>query len=265
MAKYFIYSNENLYGVEPVGGDRQSQSDNFVAASGVTGESRLTDVSISTGASIPQYDAVRFDMGGTITAIDAVAVYSNAVTSSDVHFFNSSSDGTNAFGSGDANFITGSSYADLSVGWNVKTGLANTQGGSAATARYFYIYSNVATQTAVTEVIIGNKLNLTNVTLSGSEGVNYGNETLVSEGGNEFSHQKHGAKKFWHFSLNHVSETYKTSLEAMRDAVDGSHYKFLYYDGSSYNYVRMSTDSLRFKEVAVGVYNTRIKLTEQLS
>jgi hypothetical protein len=51
----------------------------------------------------------------------------------------------------------------------------------------------------------------------------------------------------------------------MRTATVGSHYKFLYYDGSSYNYVRMSDDSLRFTEVAVGVYDTQIKLTEQLS
>ena len=51
----------------------------------------------------------------------------------------------------------------------------------------------------------------------------------------------------------------------MREAVDGAHYKFLYYDGSSYHYVRMSDDSLRFKEVAYGVYDTSIKLTEQLS
>ena len=51
----------------------------------------------------------------------------------------------------------------------------------------------------------------------------------------------------------------------MREAVDGAHYKFLYYDGSAYNYVRMSGDSLRFKEIAYGVYDTTIKLTEQLS
>ena len=51
----------------------------------------------------------------------------------------------------------------------------------------------------------------------------------------------------------------------MREAVDGARYKFLYYDSSAYYYVRMSDDSLRFKEVAYGVYDTSIKLTEQLS
>jgi hypothetical protein len=51
----------------------------------------------------------------------------------------------------------------------------------------------------------------------------------------------------------------------MRDAVEGAHYKFLYYDSSDYYYVRMSDDSLRFKEIANGVYDTSINLTEQLS
>jgi len=265
MAKYFIYPNAKLYSADPVGGDRTGGTNDFAASANVTNETRLTDVSISTAASMPQYDAVQFDMGGTITAIDAVAVYSNAANSNDVHFFNSSSAASGAFGSGDANFITGTSYADLTVGWNVKTGLSNTSGGSAATQRYFYLYSNVATQSTITEAIIGNKLDLTNVTLSGQEGANYGNDLISSYGGNEFSNQRHGSKKFWNFSLEHINSSYKTNLETMRDAVDGAHYKFLYYDGSSYNYVRMSDDSLRFNEIAYGVYSTTIQLTEQLS
>jgi len=268
MAKYFIYPNANLYSADPVGGDRTGGTNNFAASANVTNETRLTDVSIATAASIPQFDAVQFDMGGTITAINAVAIYVNAVNTNDVHFFNSSSATTGAFGasSSDDTFITGTSYDEFtSVGWQVKTGLANTTAGNAATQRYFYMYGNVATQSTITEVIIGNKLDLTNVKLTGAEGINYGNDLIVSHGGNEFSNQRHGGKKFWNFSLGHCSSTYKASLEAMREAVDGAHYKFLYYDGSAYNYVRMSGDSLRFKEIAYGVYDTTIKLTEQLS
>lgn len=265
MAKYFIYPNANLYSADPVGGDRTGGTDNFAVSANVTNETRLTDVSIATAASIPQFDAVRFDMGAVISQPDAVAVYANAANTNDVHFFNSSNATTGAFGSSDANFITGTSYATLSLGWNVKTGLSNVQGGVAAIQRYFYMYGNIATQSTITEVMIGNKLDLTNVKLTGAEGINYGNDLMVSHGGNEFSNQRHGGKKFWNFSLGHCSSTYKASLEAMREAVDGAHYKFLYYDGSAYNYVRMSGDSLRFKEIAYGVYDTTIKLTEQLS
>jgi|8_EtaG_2_1085327.scaffolds.fasta_scaffold04553_3 hypothetical protein len=262
---HFIYPNANLYTNLPVGGDRTGGTNDFAASANVTNESRLTDLSISTSASIPQFDAVQFDMGGTITGVDAVAVYSNAANSNDVHFFNSSSAASGAFGSGDANFITGTSYADLTLGWNVKTGLSNTSGGSAATQRYFYLYSNVATQSTITEVIIGNKLDLTNVNLSGNEGVEYGNDALESYGGVRFSNQRHGARKFFDFNLSFVNETYKTSLETMRDSVKGSHYNLLYYDGSTYHYVKLSDKSLVFKEVAFGVYNTKIELTEQIS
>ena len=85
------------------------------------------------------------------------------------------------------------------------------------------------------------------------------------QGGNTYSNKRHDGKRFWNFNLKFVSSSYKTSLESMRDAIDGAHYKFLYYDGSAYYYVRMSDNSLRFKEIAYGVYDTSIKLTEQLS
>ena len=255
MAEYFIYPNANLYNTEPVGGEQTGGTQNFAINSDPTNESRLTDQSISYAAGIPaQFDAVRFDLGSSGNSFDTIALYANGSDSDDVNWYGSNNSGTGVFSS----FISGSGFVnDFAAGWNVRTDMSNS-------TRYVYMRAE-GQLNIFTEVIIGTKLNLTNVTLSGSEGVNYGNETLVCEGGNEFSHQRHGAKKFWHFSLNHVSETYKTNLEAMRDAVDGSHYKFLYYDGSNFNYVRMSTDSLRFKEVAVGVYNTRLKLTEQLS
>ena len=51
----------------------------------------------------------------------------------------------------------------------------------------------------------------------------------------------------------------------MREAIDGARYKFLYYDGSAYYYVRMSDNSLRFREIAFGVHDTSIELVEQLS
>ena len=263
---HFIYPNANLYNNDPVGGQRTGGTDDFAANTDVTNPERAGDLSIATALTMPQFKAIRFDMDSTITAIDAVAVYSNTANTHDVHFFNSSSATTNAFGSGDANFITGSSFPDLTVGWNVKTGLSTTSGGATANQRYFYFYGNHASgQSAVTEVIIGNKLDLTNVTLSGSEGKSFGNDVVTSYGGIEFSNLRHEGKRFYNFNLNHVNETYKTNLETMRDAVRGSHYKFLYYDDSSYHYVRMSKDSLQFKEVAVGVYDTKISLVEQLS
>ena len=88
---------------------------------------------------------------------------------------------------------------------------------------------------------------------------------MTSHGGEEYSNKRHDGKRFWNFDLRYCSSSYKTSLETMRNSLYGSHKKFLYYDGSAYYYVRMSDDSLRFKEIAYGVYDTSIKLTEQLS
>ena len=261
MAKYFIYPNANLYSADPVGGDQTGGTNDFAAdATSATNETRLTDVSIATAAGMPaQYDTVQFDLTASGNTIDSIAVYSTAEDADDLDWYASDSATSNAYNTG----ITGSSMATVSAGWTVRTGV--TVSSSSPATRYYYMRQSAGANNTLTEVILGTKLDLTNVKLTGAEGINYGNDLMISHGGNEFSNQRHGGKKFWNFSLGHCSSTYKTSLEAMREAVDGAHYKILYYDGSSYNYVRMSDDSLRFKEIAYGVYDTTIKLTEQLS
>ena len=261
MAKYFIYPNANLYSADPVGGDQTGGTTDFAAdATSATNETRLTDVSIATAAGMPaQYDTVQFDLTASGNTIDSIAVYSTATNTNDLDWYANDSATTSAYATG----ITGSSMDTVSAGWTVRTGV--TVSSSSPATRYYYMRQSVGTNNTLTEVILGTQLSLTNVTLSGQEGTNYGNDLMVSHGGNEFSNQRHGGKKFWNFSLEHINSSYKTSLETMRDAVDGAHYKFLYYDGSSYNYVRMSDDSLRFNEIAYGVYSTKIKLTEQLS
>ena len=262
MAKYFIYPNANLYSADPVGGDQTGGTNNFAAdATSATNETRLTDVSIATAAGMPaQFDTVQFDLTASGNTIDSLAVFTTAANTNDLDFYANDSATTNAY----ANGIVGSSFDELTVGWNVKAGTL-TVSSSAPATRYYYMRQSQGANNTLTEVILGTKLDLTNVKLTGAEGINYGNDLMISHGGNEFSNQRHGGKKFWNFSLGHCSSTYKASLEAMREAVDGAHYKFLYYDGSAYNYVRMSGDSLRFKEIAYGVYDTTIKLTEQLS
>ena len=261
MAKYFIYPNANLYSADPVGGDQTGGTNDFAAdATSATNETRLTDVSIATAAGMPaQYDTVQFDLTASGNTIDSIAVHSTAEDADDIDWYASDSATTNAY----STFITSSTMATVNAGWTVRTGV--TVSSSSPATRYYYMRQSAGANNTLTEVILGTKLDLTNVTLSGEEGVVYGNDTLESYGGNEFSNQRHGAKKFWNFDLKHINTTYKASLEAMRDAVDQSHLKFLYYDGSSYNYVRMSDRSLRFKEIAFGVYSTKIQLTEQLS
>ena len=259
---HFIYPNANLYDAEPVGGDQTGGTNDFAAdATSATNEHRLTDNSIATAAGMPaQYDTVQFDLSSTGNSIDSLAVHTTAADSGDLDFYASDSATSNAYATG----ITGSSFSALTVGWNVKAGNL-TVSSSAPATRYYYMRQSEDGNNTLTEVILGKKVDLTNVTLSGNEGKNFGNDVVSSYGGVEFSNLRHEGKRFYNFNLDHVNETYKASLEAMRDAVRGSHYKLLYYDGSTYHYVRMSNNSLQFKEVAFGVYDTSISLVEQLS
>lgn len=253
MAKYFIYPNANLYDVEPVGGE-QSGGTNFVENADVTNEARLTDISTATAAGFPaNFDTVRFDLSASGNSFDSIAVNANGSDTDDLNFYGSDS------ATSSLSFISGSNFADAFVaGWNVRAAVMSNS------TRYVFM-RGTGELNIFTEVIIGTKLNLTNVTLSGNQGKNFGNDITTSFGGVEFSNLRHDAKRFYNFDLSYVSESYKTSLESMRDAVRGSHYKFLYYDGSTYHYVRMSKDSLQFKEIAYGVYDTKISLVEQLS
>ena len=260
MSQFFIYP----FNGRPVSAQVQNGTITNSAAGGaftntgssVTNPMRLFDDSIATATDFPAaHRVVMIDKGGaSVDQIDRIAFHSTADDAEDdgIRFFTNSvsnNSGTTPFGT----------IADVASGWNVLSVTA------ADSERYYYMAAHEGQVNTITELIIGKKLDLTNVTLSGTEGVNYGNDTMFTRGGLEFSNQRHGKKRFFNFDLTFINETYKTSLETMRDSVDLSHHKFLYYDGNEYIYVRMSDDSLRFKEVAFGVYDTSIKLTEQLS
>tara|TARA_R100001463_G_scaffold133575_1_gene195102 strand:+ start:127 stop:897 length:771 start_codon:yes stop_codon:yes gene_type:complete len=256
MAKYFVYAvggRETSASVDsgelPSGGGSYSSN-----ASYVTNDERLVDGSLTTAANFTaQNKAIRVDKGSaSADVIDMFAVYSNAANASGVKVFTNSS-------SSNSGTTAGHTFSALTSGWNVASLTASDA------ERYWYVQAHEAAVATVTEIILGKKLSLTNVKLTGNEGVINGNKVVQSQGGVQYSNKRHDGIKFWNFDLSFISSTYKTSLETMRSALYGSHDKFLYYDGSAYHYVRMSDDSLQFTEVAFGVYDTKIKLTEQLS
>jgi hypothetical protein len=261
MAKYFIYPNSNLYSADPVGGDQTSSTNNFAAdATSATNETRLTDVSIGVAAGMPaQFDTVQFDLTASGNTIDSIAVHSTAQDTDNIDWYANDSPTTNAFATG----ITGSSMTTINDGWTVKTGV--TVSSSSPATRYYYMKQSAGANNTLTEVILGTKLSLTNINLTGAETLKHGNKSHFTYEGYKFTNQSHGEKRTWAFKLTHINSTYKTSLETMKTALNGSHYKFLYYDGSAYYYVRMSSESLQFKEIANGIYDTNLNLIEQLS
>ena len=252
MAKYFIYDNCGFS--EATTADGTVSGTTFSASSSITNEERANDMSISTTfTSFGANDALRFDVGtsNASTNCDRAALYFTSAHGHDMKIFSASS----ATAMGTALVNKTDNWVE---GWNELS-------FSDASGQYKFIQSTTGTIDDITEVIIGKKLSLTNVELSGTEGKLHGNKVIASQGGEEYSNKRHDGKRFWNFDLRYCSSTYKTSLETMRNSLYGSHKKFVYYDGSAYYYVRMSDDSLRFKEVAYGVYDTSIKLTEQLS
>jgi|7_EtaG_2_1085326.scaffolds.fasta_scaffold45121_2 hypothetical protein len=252
MAKYFIYHNAGFSGGTVTDGTVSTTT--FSASSSVTNEDRANDMSIATAfTSFGANDALRFDVGSAnaSTNCDRAALYFTSAHGHDMKIY--SADHETNMGTALVNKTD-----NWVEGWNELS-------FSDASGQYKFIQSTTGTIDDITEVIIGKKLSLTNIELTGSEGMNYGNSNAITYEGNKFSNQRHYGQRFWNFDLKLVSSTYKTSLETMREAIDGARYKFLYYDGSAYYYVRMSDDSLRFKEVAYGVYDTSIRLTEQLS
>jgi len=225
-------------------------------ASKVTNDERLLDDSVATAASFTaQHAAVRVDKGSaSIDVIDSFAFHSSAAGSNGIQVYtNSASDNSTA-----TEKLT---FDDIALGWNANTSL--TAGDS---ERYWYVAAHEAAVSTITEIMFAKKVNLTNVTLAGTEGVIHGNKVVQSQGGVQYSNKRHDGIRFFNFDLKFISSTYKTTLETMRDSLFGSHDKLLYYDGvSEYILVRLSDDSLQFKEVAFNVFDTQIKLTEQLS
>lgn len=256
MAKYFIYplsGQTTAYGATS-GEVSASNASDFSTNASVTNHTRLTDNSITSAATYQGvWDAVRFDKGGAaINTVTAVAFHCTADSSAGFRITTST----------ETDAALGTIIYDntaVTKGWNTKIDVT-----AADTERYWYAISDEGALSVVTEIIIGNQLDLTNIILGGTEGINYGNDIIKTRGGHEFSIKQHGAQRFWNLTLNHISSSYKTTLENFKRSMDGSYYNFLYYDGSAYHYVYMDEGSLSFKEIAFGVYNTNIKLIEAL-
>jgi hypothetical protein len=252
MAKYFIYplsGQSTAYGVSS--GDLDGND--FTSNTSVTDYTRIIDNSITSAATYQaQWDAIRIDKGSAaIDTVTAVAFHCTAASS--VGFRITTSSETDGAGT--------TIYDETAVtkGWNVKLDVT-----ASSAERYWYAIADEDALSVVTEVIIGNQLDLTNIILGGTEGISYNNDIIETTGGHEFSIKKGEARRFWNLTLSHITSSYKTTLQNFKRTMDGSYHNFLYYDGSSYHYVYMDENSLSFKEIAFGVYSANIKLIEAL-
>lgn len=251
MAKQFIYDSVGTLEATLV--DGTSDGSTFSSSNTISNESRFIDGSIATSpTSFGNGDAIRLDFGSSVAA-SAVALYFTDSETNDIIIY--ASDNSNQ---SSATTIATLSTA-FSAGWSVTT-------FTEATKRYWFLRSSNGTVDNLAEVIIGKVYTFDQEPNVGAKtGVLPGNTVHKSIGGQEYGFKKHEPLKFWDYKFDFLGSSAKTNLESFRDAVDNGFKKFVYYDGSSYHWVRMSEDSLNFTEVLPSIYNTSIKLHQQIS
>ncbi|MFQ6610778.1 MAG: hypothetical protein ACE5D7_08280 [Fidelibacterota bacterium] len=250
MAKSFIYPNSNLLTATITDGTVSIGPPNtFSSSDSITNEERINDLSIATEISgVGVDDGIRIDLGSSQTC-NAIMVYTSAADTNNVNLYGGS-------GATSMNNSAEYSFTSLSAGWNIGT-------FSDAASQYWFLHHDGAI--AYAEVVLGKKYDFDLAfDLNNTIGEQYANTMNESYGGIEYVTKRHGAKTVWEWNWANISASMKTSLESVRDAVEGDYKKFIYYDETSYYWVRMSKDSLKFTEIAFNRYSTNMKLTEQL-
>ena len=253
MAKTFYFDSvgllESTIGAGTINGTTYTN-----AAGEVTNEETINDQSITSGTvssfvgneSDPE-DAIRIDLGSA-KSVDFVLVNVNASIGVELQIVSA-----NALdGLGDVSLIDG-----LLSGWNVDTFTSQSK-------RYWFLESASGNLTGITEVIIGSKLTFENepdIGISTQE--KFATQINKSYGGSEYAIKKHDPQTTWMLNFSNISQTFKDNLVSLENAVT-DYKKFVYHDGSAYNYVRLES-SIKFTEVAYERYSASIKLREQLS
>jgi hypothetical protein len=255
MAQYFLYPDPNMYDTGAVVAGSVSgigASDTFTASSTITNVERVSDQNIGSAISVgTQYHAIRIDMGAS-SSPNAIALYHTILDDNNLSVY-ASDDST--IGTAVASWST-----DNTAGWNVHD-------MTVSSLQYLYIVNDQAlTWSYCSEIMVGTKYTFDrNYDLGGKFGKVFGVSNVMSYGGVEYSHKRYNGKETWEWEWTRLTDSQMTSLTTLRDAVEGSRFKFLYYDGSDWNWVRMSDKSLQKKQIAYQTYNTSIQLTQQLS
>ena len=251
MAKQFIYDSVGFAEATATAGGYIAGD--FSPASTLDGtESYGNDSSLSRAiTSFYTNDMIRFDLGSSQTA-NVIALY----------FTGSETDNLELYASENASVTIGTADEALSTsfvaGWNV------FDISPSATGRYWFLRSMNSYISNLTEVIIGTKYEFdVEPDIGNTLGEEYGTDIMTSYGGQEYANKRHEPKTTWDWNWSFVTASMKTSLESLNSSVQ-DHKKFIYYDETSYNYVRM-TKPMAFNEVAYNVFSTSISLKEQLS
>ena len=253
MAKKFYYDSVGLTDLSStaikagtLSSTTFSQSD-----SAITNEHYSKDQSIAHDIiAFSHEDAIRIDFGADVAVTD-VLTHSNLTTNENddfmVHYNSSDTDIGSAFGTNDVS----------PPGWDLIS-------ASSQSARYWYLRSTIGPYSGLTEVIMGVPLEFeVEPDIGGATQEIFATDINTSYGGVEYANKRHEPVSTWTLSFKNISQTFRNNLATFEANVT-DYKKFVYYDDSAYNYVRLSSP-IRFVEIAFERYSCTIELREQLS
>jgi len=250
MAKKFYYDSVDLLDATITAGTISPP--NFSSsASAVTDEHRITDQSIAQSvSSFDDEDAIRIDLSSN-KSVDFILWHMSGSDSDKLKFYHS----TNATNS--LVIETTTQDGGLNPNWNIET-------FSSQSKRYWFVQAHDGRVDNITEIIIGSALTFENEPDIGIATQEiFATDLNTSLGGVEYANKRHEPKTTFQLNFSNISQTFKNNLVSFEQDVTNFK-KFVYYDDSSYHYVRLDSP-IKFTEVAFQRFSASLKLREQLS
>ena len=252
MGSYFIYDSINQYRSDNTISEGTSNGTVFSPGSAITDHERSSDQNIGTILSaVANNDGIQYAVGSSATA-NAAAVYFtgddniSSGTSANFHISDNTTIGASK----------GTITAVSAAGW-ATTNLTETAG-----TKFYTIFAGAVTN--VSEVLIGKKLTFEiepDVNIQSS--INYNNIKNSSMGGVEYVLNVNPGQEVTTIGFQNISSTFKTNLTTMQDAIKGEAKKFVWYDGTSFHWVRLDKP-MKFTEIADGRFSTQLVLRQQI-
>ena len=256
MASYFIYDSINMYRSDNTVSEGTFSGTTFTASDSLTNHERVADQNIGYAISgVAANEAICYQVGSAVSA-DALAMRFSDDCGVGIQ---DGSENTIRFGtaldglSGAVNFGSGANVAS----WRIKTFTEVTS------KTKFCVEFNDA-QNNISEILIGKKLSFeVEPDVNVQSSINYENEVQRSLGGVEYALNVNEGQEVHTISFQNISSTFKTNLITMQDAIKGEAKKFVWYDGSSFHWVRLDKP-MTFTEIADGRFSTQLVLRQQI-